>query len=79
MTTSTPKILNGIGLTPRQAGPRQPSQQAQGGARDDSVAPEHVPDGGDQREGVPKGSGIDAVKPDLGTPGLGFGPGPEAA
>ena len=73
MTTSTPKIQNGIALIPRQ-----PGQQAQGSARDDSVAPEHVPDGGDQREGVPKGSGIDAVKPDLGTPGLGFGPGPEA-
>ena len=74
MTTSTPKIQNGIVLIPRQA-----DQQAQGGARDDSVAAERVPDGGDQRERVPKGSGIDAVKPDLGTPGLGSGPGPEAA
>jgi|GEM_PF-5909584 len=31
------------------------------------------------RQGIPKGSGIAAVKPDLGTPGLGSGPGPEAA
>ena len=70
MTTSTPKIQNGIAPTPRQAGPRQPGQRAQGGARDDSVTPERVPDGGDQRERVPEGSGIAAVKPDLGTPGL---------